>query len=99
MSEIICKLVNMRIKKYQCKHISTHDILLFQSYYNSNPKVYQCALEVLTSFPFSFPEKVVLCKMEKLENKGLLEVGVSLRCSYLTDKGKELLSSFVNVKD
>lgn len=89
----------MKNNRYQCKDISTRDVLLFQSYYNINPKVYQSALDVLTSFPFSFPEKVVLCKMEKLENKGLLEVGVSLRCSYLTDKGKELLASFSIVKD
>lgn len=83
----------MKNNKFQCKDVSINDILLFQSYYNSNPKVHQCALDVLTSFPFSFPEKVVLCKMEKLEDKGLLEVGVSLRCAWLTDKGKELLSS------
>lgn len=64
----------MKNNKFQCKDVSINDILLFQSYYNSNPKVHQCALDVLTSFPFSFPEKVVLCKMEKLEDKGLLEV-------------------------
>lgn len=83
----------MKNNKFQCKDVSINDILLFQSYYNSNPKAHQCALDILTSFPYSYPEKVVLCKMEKLEDKGLLEVGVSLRCAWLTDKGKELLSS------
>lgn len=87
----------MKNKKYQCKDVSTHEILLFQSYYNKDYSLHKPALDVLTSFPYDYPEKVVLTKMEQLEKKGLLEVGVSLRCSFLTDKGKELLSSFVIV--
>lgn len=38
-----------------------------------------------------FPAKVVLAKMGKLQDRGLIEVGVSLRTGWLTDKGYEVL--------
>ena len=44
------------------------------------------------SFP-EWPQKLVLSKMGKLYEKGYLDFGVSLRTSWLTDKGIELLRS------
>ena len=39
------------------------------------------------------PEKVVYAKMAKLDRRGLLEVGVSLRTAWLSDKGEALLAA------
>jgi len=38
------------------------------------------------------PEKVCYRAMERAEENGLLEYGVSLRTAWLTDKGKALLA-------
>jgi hypothetical protein len=38
------------------------------------------------------PEKVCYRAMERASNKGLLECGVSLRTSWLSEKGKALLN-------
>lgn len=43
------------------------------------------------AFP-QWPEKLIYRKMEKLVDKGYLEYGVSLRTSWLTDKGLELIN-------
>jgi len=40
-----------------------------------------------------FPAKVVLAKMDKLLDKGLVDYGVSLRTSWLTSKGEEALAA------
>lgn len=40
-------------------------------------------------FLMQYPEKVVYAKMQKMIDKGLLELGVSIRSSYLTDAGRE----------
>lgn len=37
------------------------------------------------------PEKVCYRAMERAEERGLIEYGVSLRSGWLTEKGKELL--------
>lgn len=39
-----------------------------------------------------FPEKVVYAKLEKLEDRGLIECGVSIRQCWLTQKGEARLS-------
>jgi hypothetical protein len=38
-----------------------------------------------------FPSKVVLAKMNKLHDRGLIEYGVSLRTAWVTDKGLAVL--------
>ena len=38
-----------------------------------------------------YPFKVIMAKMEQLENRGYLDCGVSLRTAWLTNKGKEYL--------
>jgi hypothetical protein len=38
-----------------------------------------------------YPSKVILARMEQLQDQGLLEVGVSLRTAWLSDKGKKRL--------
>jgi hypothetical protein len=38
------------------------------------------------------PEKVCYRAMERAEEAGLIEYGVSLRCGWLTEKGRQLLA-------
>ena len=45
----------------------------------------------LTLMALGFPEKVVYAKLEKLDRRGFLEVGVSLRCGWLNQRGKDAL--------
>lgn len=42
---------------------------------------------------FNAPEKVVYAAMEREDNKGLIDYGVSLRTAWVTPKGYEFLKS------
>lgn len=44
-----------------------------------------------------YPVKLIMAKMEQLDRRGLLEVGVSLRTAWLTDKGMARLIELENV--
>lgn len=48
------------------------------------------------SLSTKFPVKLIMSRMAKLQNKGLIDVGVSLRTAWLTDKGKEYLTKLRN---
>ena len=50
-----------------------------------------CTLELLQTWTGE-PEKVCYAAMERADDHGLIEWGVSLRTAWLTDKGKALLS-------
>ena len=43
-----------------------------------------------------FPEKVVYAKLAKLERRGFIEYGVSLRTGWLTDAGRAALQRLVD---
>lgn len=42
------------------------------------------------------PEKVCYRAMERAENRGLIDCGITLRSGWITDKGKELLEDELN---
>ena len=76
----------------QLKDISTKEVLQLQNKWSENnhedittenPFVY----EILAK-KYGVDEKLIFSKMEKLEDEGYLEYGVSLRTAWLTEKGK-----------
>lgn len=41
----------------------------------------------------SYPAKVILARMQQLADRGLLEIGVSLRTAWLSDAGRDRLAA------
>lgn len=40
-----------------------------------------------------YPVKVIMSKMNKMDTRGLIDYGVSLRGAWITDKGRDYLKS------
>ncbi len=53
------------------------------SYHNDTPEI---------ALADRYPKKVILAKMDQMRGQGLLEVGVSLRTAWPTEKGLALLA-------
>ena len=72
------------------KHITDLQVLKAQKRWGENP-MGPFAYEILMS-ETGESEKVCYKCMERAEQRGLLEYGVSLRTAWLTDKGEALLA-------
>lgn len=79
-----------QVKSMATKHISDKQVVEAVNQYTQNHDrwPYEILAEVTGQC-----EKVCVRAMERSSDRGLLEYGVSLRTSWLTDKGRELLES------
>ena len=90
----------MKQNKKQLKDISTIEVLKQQHKYNVNIQesggmIRRPTKKYIKNFPFTYEilgkkygsQKLIYRKMEKLDKQGYLEYGVSLRTSWLTEKG------------
>lgn len=82
--------------KIQVKHLSTHKILNFINVHKQirdntifgSESIFWLIMSIEREWPF----KVVLRKLEKLADQGLIEYGTSLNFPWLTEEGEELLN-------
>lgn len=84
-----------RSKKYQTKDISDTDVCIATHMYQQKSSmvsdgkfIYDYLHELIGA-----PIKVCYNAMQRAYDRGYIECGVSLRTSWLTDKGKELINS------
>jgi hypothetical protein len=78
-------------RPFQCKDIPDGEVLLaYERSSNENaPYPYIQLME-----KYNCPFKVAYQKMQRLSDGNYVDYGVSLRCGWLTDKGKEALKKY-----
>ena len=92
-------------KTLQLKHISDREILeAVQAFAEANRRYWRPGMTLEAglagkvpetpdvALAGKYPEKLILRKMEVLDDRGFLEYGVSLRTAWLTDAGKAYLA-------
>lgn len=80
-------------KTMQLKHISDLEILeAVQAFNEANRRDWRTSVTPEVALAGKYPEKLILRKMEVLDQRGFLDYGVSLRTAWLTDRGKAYLA-------
>lgn len=77
-------------KTFQAKHIRDLDALAAAYVFHQQKGPLMTADAIAKEYPQA-PVNVIYAKLRKLEDRGLLEVGTSLRGAWLTDAGYQKL--------